>query len=130
MKKILLFGNEREALTLGKNNFSFDFAPSSSSYIIYKISRVEDFCIAKKLKALLSIKLILVIKSQSSNIVFSKDETLFINSIIKNDLVKFTCIDLKISKSSYYNVLKKMLQKTGQESIEALRYWAILHLSI
>ena len=130
MKKIILYGNAKDLALIKATSFRFDFISNDESYIVYKVTKIEDFKIINKLKQILNIKIILLVKCQEDNVQLSAIETNLLLAMIKEDLVKVICIDNNISRTTYYNILKKMLQKTNLESVEALRYWAILHLSV
>ena len=130
MKKIILYGNEKDRSVLDGLKYPYDFIFNNTSYIIYKVSNINDFKKINIIKKNLAIKIILVVKGQKSNITFDDKETEFLISILKYDLAKQAAFDLNISRQGFYLRAKKMLQKTNLESIEALRYWAILHLSV
>lgn len=54
----------------------------------------------------------------------------FLSHLILDDCVKRSCMDLGISKSGYYKMVKKLLGKLNLKSVEQLKAWALLHLSV
>lgn len=64
------------------------------------------------------------------NASLTSNENDFLSHLMLDDCVKRSCADLGISKSGYYKVMKKLLGKLNLESVEQLKAWALLHLSV
>ena len=57
-------------------------------------------------------------------------ETEFITHVLNDDVVKKTCIEMGLSRSGYYKMLKKILGRLNLKTAEQLHSWALLHLSV
>ena len=57
-------------------------------------------------------------------------ETEFIRHVLNDDVVKKTCIEMGLSRSGYYKMLKKILGRLNLKTAEQLHSWALLHLSV
>ncbi len=70
------------------------------------------------------------IVSRPEGCFLSAKETAFITHVLNDDVVKKTCMELGLSRSGYYKMLKKILGRLNLKSAGQLRHWALLHLSV
>lgn len=60
----------------------------------------------------------------------SARQTRFLIAFMRNSLPKGVCLDLGISRSSYYRLVDELLSELSLRDVRQLRMWALYHLCI
>lgn len=96
-----------------------------------EFDRVKDFI--NELSNEFSIYLVLGDASAASDcevLYLSERETEFLRHILSDNVVKKTCMEMKLSRAGYYKILHRLMTKLNAGSIDEVRAWALLHLSL
>lgn len=139
MTKITVFGNYSLYLNALSDGYKCNFAESDESFTLLNVRAKSDIIALKETIAYFNskgkVKILCRRKKERSDethrgAYLSSRHTRFLLAYMKNPLPKGVCIDVGISRSTYYRMLEEVLETLSLRSGEQLRMWGLYHLSV